>query len=136
MGSINMFPPITFEYTDSPEQGFWVEENYNDAGYEDRLGEVHFDKEGFSVTILPFEVYKDYVGSHEYDAAGKRLHLSSIRGNRLPEFSAATAKVEFVSKDKMILRGLALNPLRPKQRTFVLRRKKNPYPETGANSSR
>jgi hypothetical protein len=53
---------------------------------EERIGELRFDADGtFSVTWAPFEIYRDYWGSYQFDAALGTLELEAEGGNYVPE---------------------------------------------------
>ena len=53
---------------------------------EEPIGELQFRADGsFSVTWMPFELYRDYWGSYRYDSEGGTLDLAVEGGNHVPE---------------------------------------------------
>ncbi len=73
------------------------------------IEELHFDADGsFSVTWIPFEVYKDYWGTYAYDLATGSISLSVAGGNYVPtDVRASTGSFSFEEK-RLVLRNLWL----------------------------
>jgi len=81
-----------FTSQDNPLVGMWQEEAQfacgtgEEAVPEERIGELRFLADGgFSVTWIPFEVYKDYWGTYAYDLRQGTLDLVVTGGNYIPD---------------------------------------------------
>ena len=71
--------------------------------------ELHFDASGgFSVTWIPFEVYKDYWGTYTYDLATGALSLTVEGGNYVPPDVRASAGSFTFEDRKLVLRDIWL----------------------------
>lgn len=52
----------------------------------DPVRELKMDGSGnFSVTITPFEAYKDFWGTYTFDAASGAVQFSVVSGNKVPK---------------------------------------------------
>jgi hypothetical protein len=81
--------------------GVWHEENPSDT----TINELIFRDDGtFSVTIIPFEVYKDYWGTYTIDPKKHEIHLTITGGNNTPK-DAKVARFHYRgdSKNRLIL---------------------------------
>ncbi|MBC7251852.1 MAG: hypothetical protein H5T62_16430 [Anaerolineae bacterium] len=104
-----------FTPEDNPLVGIWREEAQFacDTGEEltpeERIGELRFRADGsFSVTWVPFEVYRDYWGTYEYDLATGNLSLQVIEGNYVPDDIDGSGSFAFDEQGRLLLRDIWL----------------------------
>lgn len=65
--------------------GRWSQRSLEGCSAAEPVRELEFRPEnGFSVTFLPFETYKDYWGSYAWDPDTGRLRLTVVGGNFVP----------------------------------------------------
>jgi hypothetical protein len=72
------------------------------------VGELEFAENRFAVTFLPFETYKDYWGSYQFDAATGALSLTVDGGNYSPPNLDLEGKARFDAAGKLVLEGMFL----------------------------
>lgn len=71
-----------YSKTANPLIGYWNEQATGD----DTINELYFDANGyFSVTLMPFESYKDYGGTYSIDPEKRILSLTITGGNHKPD---------------------------------------------------
>lgn len=111
-----------FTPQDNPLVGTWKEEAQfacgtgEEAVPEERIGELGFRADStFSVTWMPFEVYKDYWGSYAYDLAQGTLDLIVTGGNYVPDDVDGSSLFSFDEQGRLILRDMWLG--RPRDGT-------------------
>jgi hypothetical protein len=104
-----------FTPQDNPLVGTWKEEAQfacgtgEEAVPEERIGELRFGADGrFSVTWMPFEVYKDYWGTYAYDLVQGTLDLVVIGGNYIPDDVDGSGLFSFDEQGRLILRDMWL----------------------------
>lgn len=74
----------------------------------DRPGEVEFSGENhFSVTFEPFESYRDYWGTYEFDASTGRLRMTVAGGNFVPPGLDLEGQAAF-EEGRLVLREVYL----------------------------
>lgn len=74
----------------------------------DAIGELEFGPENrFSVTFQPFETYRDYWGSYNFDPATGALRMTIAGGNFVPSGLDLDGRAEFVS-GRLVLTGMFL----------------------------
>ncbi len=106
-------------YVFTPEQnplvGFWREEAQFACGTgeevlpEERIGELRFQADGtFSVTWIPFEIYRDYWGTYAYDLTQGTLELVVTEGNYTPEAVDGSGSFSFDEQGSLILSDMWL----------------------------
>ncbi len=66
------------------------------------------DDRSFSVTWLPFEVYRDYWGTYEYDPKTGKISLHVKGGNYIPPDLKLEGLLTIVDGKKLVLKGLRL----------------------------
>ncbi len=62
----------------------------------------------FSVTWMPFEIYKDYWGTYTYDPVSQALSLEIGGGNYVPDDFAGKGKAHIDEQGRLILDGIWL----------------------------
>jgi hypothetical protein len=99
----------------NPLVGLWREEaqlacdTSEDEVPEERIGELRFDADGtFSVTWMPFEIYKDYWGSYQFDSQQGTLHLDVEGGNYVPEDVDGSGSFLIDEQGRLVLRDMWL----------------------------
>ena len=104
-----------FVYTaeDQPLVGFWREKSRTDCGPQrgtviaQGIQELVFNARGsFSVTWVPFEVYKDYWGNYTADSSTRKLSLQIERGNYVPKNFRGAGKFKLADKNTLELTGI------------------------------
>jgi Tfp pilus assembly protein PilF len=82
------------------------------------IGELVFRADGtFSVTWMPFEIYKDYWGIYTYDPAQTTLVLSIEGGNYIPNDLDLSGTVEIDASSRLVLSEMWLGS--PQSATIV-----------------
>ena len=94
-----------------PQQlvGCWNEiaESQSNTNYQ--IKGLRFDSDGyFSVTWQPFESYKDYWGSYEYDSTSGSLFILVDGGNYVPEVLDLEGNVQTNKNNELILINIYL----------------------------
>lgn len=104
----------------NPLVGHWTEVSQTTCGAStartpaEPLRELVFSGNGeFSVTWMPFESYKDYWGTYEFDRGTGRLELQVVRGNHVPDELDLDGQVVFEGTDEMQLHNLWLGSRTP-----------------------
>lgn len=104
-----------FTPEDNPFVGIWREEAQFacDSGEEltpeERIRELRFRADGsFSVTWMPFEVYRDYWGTYEYDLATGNLSLQVTEGNYVPDDIDGSGSFAFDEQGRLLLQDIWL----------------------------
>jgi hypothetical protein len=100
---------------DNPLVGNWREEvqlacqTWQELAPEEPVGELQFRADGsFSVTWMPFEIYRDYWGSYRYDLEEGSLDLATSGGNYVPEDVDGSGSWEIDEEGRLILRDMWL----------------------------
>ncbi|MAK59928.1 MAG: hypothetical protein CMK09_03010 [Ponticaulis sp.] len=79
-------PISIYDPASNPLVGVWAQQNDGQCADNTVIRELSFSGDGrFSVTWTPFESYKDYWGSYDFDSETNELTLSPERGNYIPE---------------------------------------------------
>jgi hypothetical protein len=99
----------------NPLVGLWREEaqlkcdTSEEVVPEERIGELRFDAGGnFSVTWMPFEIYRDYWGSYQFDGELGTLDLSVEGGNYVPEDVDGSGSYLIDEQGRLVLEGIWL----------------------------
>jgi len=99
----------------NPLVGLWREEaqlacdTYEDEVPEERIRELRFDADGtLSVTWMPFEIYRDYWGSYQFDSEQGSLHLDIEGGNYVPEDVDGSGSFLIDDQGRLVLRDMWL----------------------------
>ncbi len=95
---------------ENPLVGNWIEETQYacDTGEEvtpeEQIRELQFRADGsFSVTWMPFEIYRDYWGSYQYNAEQGTLDLTIVAGNYVPEDMDGSGSWEVDQEGQLVL---------------------------------
>jgi hypothetical protein len=76
---------------------------------EEPIGELQFRADGtLSVTWMPFEVYRDYWGSYQYDSKGGTLDLAIEGGNYVPEDVDGSGSFAIDEDGRLVLKDMWL----------------------------
>ena len=83
--------------------GVWHENGES----KNRINELIFRDDGtFSVTVTPFDVYKDYWGTYTIDPKKHKIHLKVEDGNNIPQdLNITTFKFKGYGKRELTLKG-------------------------------
>jgi hypothetical protein len=99
----------------NPFVGHWGEEAQfacdtgEEVPPEEPIRELAFRAEGtFSVTWMPFEIYRDYWGTYEYDLVEGTLDLVVNGGNYVPDDVDGSGSFSFDEQGRLILRDIWL----------------------------
>jgi hypothetical protein len=99
----------------NPLVGFWQEaaQLACDTGAEFvpevPIGELVFEADGtFSVTWVPFEIYKDYWGTYVFDLAQATLELTVDGGNHVPSDLDLSGSFRFDDQGRLLLTDIWL----------------------------
>jgi hypothetical protein len=99
----------------NPLVGIWREEaqlacdTFEDVVPEERIGELRFDADGsFSVTWMPFEIYRDYWGSYRFDLERQTLDLANAGGNYVPEDVDGSGSFLIDDQGRLVLKDMWL----------------------------
>jgi hypothetical protein len=99
-----------FTPAENPFVGYWSEESQFACGTgeevlpEEPIRELAFRADGtFSVTWMPFEIYRDYWGTYEYDLAEGTLDLVVNGGNYVPDDVDGSGSFSFDEQGRLIL---------------------------------
>jgi hypothetical protein len=99
----------------NPLVGLWREEaqlacdTFEDEEPAERIGELRFDADGtFSVTWMPFEIYRDYWGSYQFDSQQGTLSLNVEGGNYVPEDVDGNGSFLIDGQGRLVLKDLWL----------------------------
>jgi hypothetical protein len=100
---------------DNPLVGNWREEVQFECGTwqeltpEEPIGELQFRADGsFSVTWMPFEIYRDYWGSYRFDLEDGALYLATSGGNYVPEDVDGSGSWEIDEEGRLVLSDMWL----------------------------
>jgi len=112
-----------FTPEDSPLIGSWKKEaqfvcgSQEEVTPEERIGELRFRADGtFSVTWMPFEVYKDYTwGTYDYDLGQGALEIDITGGNYIPDDLDGSGSFWSDEEGRLMLRDVWLG--RPRDGT-------------------
>ena len=76
---------------------------------EEPIRELQFRADGtFSVTWMPFEVYRDYWGNYRYDSEGGTLDLAIEGGNYVPEDVDGSGSFVIDEEGRLVLKDMWL----------------------------
>ena len=76
---------------------------------EEPIGELQFRADGtFSVTWMPFELYRDYWGSYRYDSEGGTLDFAIEGGNYVPEDVDGSGSFVIDEDGRLVLKDMWL----------------------------
>ncbi|HEY6250138.1 MAG TPA: hypothetical protein VI685_09255 [Candidatus Angelobacter sp.] len=107
---------IVYTNDDQPLVGFWREKSrveclaQKETTSSQPIQELEFKAKGsFSVTWVPFEVYRDYWGSYTSDNSTGVLSLRIENGNYVPADFRGAGKFKLTDKDTLELTGLYLS---------------------------
>jgi hypothetical protein len=109
-GASNFPDPYQGYAHSRPEHGYWREIPDGGRGEGDPklIRELHFHDRGFSVTYQPFEAYKDYWGTYEWNASDGTITLSIGEGNTKPAAFDGVGKARLVNEQLLELSEVAL----------------------------
>jgi len=105
---------LIFTDEDQPLVGFWREKSRTDCDAWEfasvqGIQELEFRARGwFSVTWVPFEVYRDYWGHYTANKSAGTLSLQIEGGNYVPKNFRGAGKFKLVDKNTLELRGVHL----------------------------
>ncbi len=97
---------------DGPLSGLWSSDEAtrceDGQTVDSRIGEVRFEGASFDVTYVPFEVYRDYWGTYEFDATSGAIRFEVGGGNKPPPPSQDLDGVARLAQDTLVLEELSL----------------------------
>ena len=89
--------------------GCWKEPNESEPNINYQIRELRFDADGFfSVTWFPFEVYKDYWGSYEFNSNSGSVSMPVSGGNYIPETLDLIGNVQTNQNNELIFLNMYL----------------------------
>src|SRR5215469_15408839 len=106
---------LVYTNDDQPLVGYWQEKSrfgcsaQKETSSLQPIRELEFKAKGwFSVTWVPFEVYRDYWGSYNADNSSRVLSLKIEEGNCVPKDFQGAGKFKLVDKNTLELTGVYL----------------------------
>ena len=114
---------IVYTAEDQPLVGFWREKSRTDCDPQmgtviaQGIQELVFTAKGsFSVTWVPFEVYKDYWGNYTADRSTQKLSLQIENGNYVPKTFRGSGKFKLTDRNTLELSGIYFGARRTSDR--------------------
>jgi hypothetical protein len=109
---------LVFDRKINPLIGFWYQARLRPCegrpqlyDHDGGIGELEFRADGtYSVTVRPFEAYKDYWGKYKYDAAAGTIELTVDDGNSTPMSFDRPGKLRIGADGKIEIEDISLMP--------------------------